>query len=163
MTEKITISEIKSAELPAMKEFLYLSIFVPEGYGAPPREVVETDELKVYYEDFGRHRGDICFAATSAGETVGLAWARLMRDYGHVSDDVPSIAVAVKEGYRGRGTGTLLLQALCAAIERNGFPGVSLSVQRENPALSLYLRLGFRTVCERGEEYIMAKFFDAAR
>ena len=48
MTEKITISEIKSAELPAMKEFLYLSIFVPEGYGAPPREVVETDELKVY-------------------------------------------------------------------------------------------------------------------
>lgn len=162
MKEKITISEIKSAELSEIKDFLYLAIFVPEGYGAPPREVVETDELKFYYEDFGRRRGDICFAATLAGDTVGLAWARLMRDYGHVSDDVPSIAVAVREGYRGRGTGTLLLQALCAAVERNGFTGVSLSVQRENPALSLYLRLGFRTVIERGEEYVMAKFFATA-
>lgn len=75
-----------------------------------------------------------------------------------------SMGYTTIESLKGKTADELYLEeCLCAAVERNGFPGVSLSVQRENPALSLYLRQGFRTVIERGEEYVMAKFFDTAR
>ena len=45
-----------------------------------------------------------------------------------------------------------MLQRLSAA----GYPEASLSVQRRNPAVRLYRRLGFRTVKRTPEEYIMA-------
>ena len=44
-----------------------------------------------------------------------------------------------------------MLQRLSAA----GYPEASLSVQRRNPAVRLYRRLGFRTVKRTLEEYIM--------
>ena len=59
------------------------------------------------------------------------------------------------EEYRGQGIGTELLRAMMDALEREGVRQVSLSVQKGNPAVRLYRRVGFRIVRETEEEYIM--------
>jgi ribosomal protein S18 acetylase RimI-like enzyme len=78
-----------------------------------------------------------------------------MPDYGHVDDDTPSLAIAVLKPYRNRGIGTALLKGLLESLRAHGFRKASLSVQKENPAVHLYQRLGFKVIRESEEEYIM--------
>ena len=80
-----------------------------------------------------------------------------MNDYGHIDDDTPSLAIAVLEGFRGQGIGTALLEALLSSLKKKGFAAASLSVQKANPAVHLYDRLGFGTVREEADEQIMRK------
>jgi ribosomal protein S18 acetylase RimI-like enzyme len=53
------------------------------------------------------------------------------------------LAIAVEEGYEGRGVGSVLLQALLA---RGGDRAIVLTARATNPALRLYERFGFETV-----------------
>ncbi len=149
-----TIRPFTPAEYPLLNGFLYEAIFVPKGAEKPPRDVIRTPELQVYTENFGR-TGDFAIAAEANGKIIGAAWARIMQDYGHIDNETPSLAVSLYDEYRGHGIGTALLKALLAAIREAGYDRVSLSVQKENRAAKLYEKLGFRTVRETDEEYIM--------
>ena len=57
------------------------------------------------------------------------------------------VDVVLLPEHRGQGIGTSLLRALLAEATANGQP-VTLRVDRDNPARSLYRRLGFATVSE---------------
>ncbi|WP_081349199.1 GNAT family N-acetyltransferase [Ruminococcus sp. YRD2003] len=63
-------------------------------------------------------------------------------------------AVLPKE-YRGIGIGTELMRALLGELKSVGFGQVSLSVQKTNRAVRLYRKIGFVTIDENDEEYIM--------
>lgn len=63
--------------------------------------------------------------------------------------DIRIVDVALLPGYRGRGIGTQLLAPLIAEAEERGVP-VALHVERHNPALRLYARLGFAPVSDEG-------------
>ena len=93
--------------------------------------------------------------AEAEGKVVGAAWCRIMEDYGHIDNDTPSLAISLLPEYRGQGTGTRLLNGLLLLLRENGHRRASLSVQKENPALRLYHRTGFRIVAEKGTEYLM--------
>jgi ribosomal protein S18 acetylase RimI-like enzyme len=112
-----------------------------------------------YVRGFGRP-GDAGLIALCDGAPAGAAWYRLFtRDegtYGHVADDVPELAIAVRPEARGRGIATLLLDRLLAAAAREGRPGVSLSVEDGNPARRLYDRAGFVVVTSAGGASTMA-------
>lgn len=155
------IREIREEEYGVLEEFLYEAIYVPEGMQRPSREILQTPELQVYLENFGREKDDYGFAALAEGEIVGAVWARIMNDYGHVDENTPSLALAVYREYRGQGIGTALLQAILNRLQEKGYGSVSLSVQKSNPAFRLYRRLGFqvaeRAAEEIGEERIMIK------
>ncbi len=47
------IREIRSEEIPLLNDFLYEAIFIPEGVPAPPRSIIENEDLQVYVRDFG--------------------------------------------------------------------------------------------------------------
>lgn len=64
-----------------------------------------------------------------------------------------------KEWSRRPGIGTLLMKTMLTALEGKGYPKVSLSVQKENYAVTWYRKLGFEVVRETTEEYIMVKEF----
>ena len=145
-------------ETSLLRDFLYEAIFVPEGMNAPPRNVVDLPELQVYIQDFGSRIGDYALVAESFGRVLGAVWVRLMNDYGHVDDQTPSLAIALYVEYRGKGIGTALLQAMLGLLSSEGYKKVSLSVQKANPAARLYERLGFKTVRETDEEYVMVCF-----
>ena len=149
------IRKMRPEEHSLLQEFLYQAIYLPQGVEPPLRSVVDLPELQVYIADFGTRSGDHCMVAEVAGKAVGAAWCRIMEDYGHIDNDAPSLAISLLPKYRGKGIGTRLLNGLLLLLRENGYQRASLSVQKENPALRLYQRTGFRILAEGGTEYLM--------
>lgn len=148
------IREMLPGEYGLLDEFLYQAIHTEPGEPRPPRSVTADPALRAYVEGFGR-TGDVAVCAEEGGGVVGAAWARLMRGYGFAGDGVPELAVSVLSGHRGRGVGTALLSSLIERCSGLGYPALALSVQRSNPAVRLYERLGFREVSGDDGEAVM--------
>lgn len=151
------IRNMYEREYPLLKDFLYEAIYIPEGVTPPPKSVVEIPELQVYIADFGKQKHDKAMVAEVEGKVIGAVWARIMQDYGHIDDDTPSLSISLYKQYRGRGIGTALLTKMLYGLKEAGYKQASLSVQKANDAVRLYQRLGFETVGENTEEYIMKK------
>lgn len=137
------------------KDFLYEAIFIPEGVEPPAKEIVEKPELRVYTDDFGSRKGDNCLVADFGGKVVGAVWTRIMNDYGHVDDETPSFAISLYKEYRGQGIGSQLMVKMLELLKWQGFEKASLAVQKANYAVKMYENVGFKTVDENAEEYIM--------
>jgi ribosomal protein S18 acetylase RimI-like enzyme len=119
--------------------------------GTPRRtvaEVMAVPDLAHYVSGWLRP-GDAGFVAEDGGP-VGAAWWRFLPaedpGFGFVDATIPEVAIGVAAGHRGRGTGALLLGALVRQAGREGLPGLSLSVETDNPAVGLYRRFGFQVV-----------------
>lgn len=149
------LRELRYNETELLKVFLYEAIFIPEGVDPPPREIIEQPELKLYYEGFGTGRADYCIVADDGGNVIGAVWTRIMNDYGHVDDETPSLAISLYKAYRGQGIGTQLMEMILALLKEKGYERVSLAVQKANYAVRMYEKVGFKTVDENDEEYIM--------
>ncbi|MDE6853011.1 MAG: GNAT family N-acetyltransferase [Lachnospiraceae bacterium] len=148
------IREIRQEEYVLLDEFLYEAIFIPDGVEAPPKSIIRQPELQVYVSDFGK-KDDHCLVAEVDGEIVGAVWTRIMNDYGYVDDTTPSFAISLYQDFRGQGIGTVLMEEMLALLRKRGYKKASLSVQKENYAYRLYLKIGFVVVEEADEEYIM--------
>ena len=151
---KYQIREIRQEENELLDEFLYEAIFIPEGVEAPPKSIIKQPELQVYVSDFGK-KDDCCLVAEADGKIVGAVWTRIMNDYGHVGDFIPSFAISLYKDFRGKGIGTSLMEEMLAVLREKGYNKASLSVQKANYAYKLYLKVGFAVVEENDEEYIM--------
>jgi ribosomal protein S18 acetylase RimI-like enzyme len=141
--------------MPLLEVFLYEAIFIPEGVVAPPRNIIEQEDLQVYIKGFGRQPDDHCLVAESEGKIVGAVWVRVMNDYGHIDNNTLSLAISLYKGYRNRGIGTELLQRMLDYLKEEGYRQVSLSVQKANYALRMYQKTGFEVVADKGEEVLM--------
>ncbi|MCM1024243.1 MAG: GNAT family N-acetyltransferase [Prevotella sp.] len=150
-----TIRKIEETEYPLLNDFLYEAIFVPQGVQPPPRDIINSPELRVYVEDFGKKPEDRCLVAEVDGKIIGAVWVRIMEDYGHIDNDTPSFAVSLYKEYRGRGIGTELMREMLEVLKESGFKRCSLAVQKENYAVKMYKKVGFDVVGENNEEYIM--------
>lgn len=148
------IREIRQEEYAILDEFLYEAIFIPEGVEAPPKSIIKQPELQVYVSDFGK-KDDCCLVAEVDGKIIGAVWTRIMNDYGHIDDSIPSFAISLYQDFRGHGIGTALMEEMLALLRKRGYKKVSLSVQKANDAYRLYLKVGFTVVYENEEEYIM--------
>ena len=135
------------ADGPFLAEVLALAVAWRPG-AEPPTVLAEPGVL--HYVAGWPRPGDHGLIAEDRGVRVGAAWWRFFRaddpGYGYVRDDIPELAVGVLAGHRGRGTGTVLVAGLAQVARQQGLPGVSLSVEPDNPAWRLYERLGFRDV-----------------
>jgi ribosomal protein S18 acetylase RimI-like enzyme len=69
-------------------------------------------------------------------------------------DEIRIMDIALLPVYRGRGIGTTLIQALLDEGARTG-KRVSIHVEKHNPALRLYERLGFEPAADRGVHILM--------
>ena len=79
---------------------------------------------------------------TWRGEPAGRLYLDARPSRLHIVD------IALMPEWRGQGVGTALLKALQAAGRANG-KGVGIFVEKFNPALRLYRRLGFTDVADR--------------
>ena len=150
-----TIREIQKQEYPLLDNFLYEAIFVPEGIEPPPKTIITSPELQVYVERFEESKDDWGLVAEVDGKIVGAVWVRIMNDYGHIDDETPSLAISLYKEYRGFGIGTAMMKEILALLKSHGYSRVSLSVQKDNYAAKMYLKIGFEIVRENEEEYIM--------
>ena len=149
------IRKLSIEESDLLKDFLYEAIFIPEGVEAPARDIVERPELRIYYDDFGSHSGDHCLVAETEGHVVGAVWTRIMNDYGHVDDETPSFAISLLPEHRNKGIGTSLMREMLSLLKEHGYRQASLAVQKANYAVRMYEKVGFETIDENEEEYIM--------
>lgn len=148
------IREIRQEEYGILDEFLYEAIFIPEGIEPPPKSIIKQPELQVYVSDFGQ-KDDCCLVAEVDGKIIGAVWTRIMNDYGHIDDSIPSFAISLYKDFRGQGIGTALMEEMLALLRERGYKKASLSVQRANYAYRLYLKVGFTVMDENDAEYIM--------
>ena len=149
------IRPLRRDETGLLKDFLYEAIFVPEGMEPPERDILEKPELRVYTDGFGTRQGDNCLVAELDGRVVGAVWTRIMDDYGHVDDETPSFAISLYRAYRGKGIGTAMMRDMLDLLRQQGYQKASLAVQKANYAVRMYRDVGFQTVDENKEEYIM--------
>ena len=149
------IREIKENEYGLLNDFLYEAIFVPEGIAPPDRSILDTPELRVYVENFQKKFGHKCLVAEADGKIIGAVWARVMKDYGHIDDDTPSLAISLYPEYRHQGIGTEMMKRMLAVLKDAGYQRSSLSVQKANYAVKMYRALGFEVVVDNPEDYIM--------
>ena len=149
------IRPIRKEETPLLRDFLYNAIFIPEGVTPPPMSIVDDESLQIYIRDFGLLPDDRCLVAELNGKVVGAIWSRIVNDYGHIADDVPSIAISLYKEYRNQGIGTELLKQMLDLLKADGYKSVSLSVQKANYAMRMYQKAGFQTISQDAEEAIM--------
>ena len=150
-----TIREIAEKEYSLLEDFLYEAIFVPQGTSAPSKSIINRPELQVYIAGFGTKKDDMGLVAEVSGKVVGAVWVRIMEDYGHIDDDTPSFAISLYKEYRDFGIGTALMREMLRVLKIRGYKQASLSVQKANYAVKIYLKIGFEIVDENDEEYIM--------
>jgi ribosomal protein S18 acetylase RimI-like enzyme len=115
--------------------------------------VTESGEPPVqrYVERWGRP-GDTALIAIQDFQRVGAAWYRLFKDdnpgYGFVDEETPELSIAIVPSKRGSGLGSELLDALLDRARADGYEAISLSVEKESPAVGLYERHGFARLGE---------------
>ncbi|MBQ6524740.1 MAG: GNAT family N-acetyltransferase [Atopobiaceae bacterium] len=158
------IRNMREDEWPLLEDFLYEAIFVPEGFeGEVPRSVIYDDpKCRAAFDGFGTLPDDRAVVAEAGGEVVGACWVRTTNEYGHIDDETPSFSISLYKPYRGRGIGTAMMRALLGELREAGYTRASLSVQKENPALRLYERMGFRIVGDGFDEteWLMTRRLD---
>jgi ribosomal protein S18 acetylase RimI-like enzyme len=153
---------MRESEYACLPEFLYQAIFVHVGIEPPPRNIINEPEIFVYIKDFGTQTGDLGVVAEQNGQVIGAAWTRIIPAYGHIDANTPELAISMLPEFRGYGIGTKLMRKLFDVLRNNGYTRTSLSVQKDNPALRLYERLGYRVTEEKldhagHEDFIMVK------
>ena len=141
-------------DVPFLKDMLRHAYYwrattLPES-GEPP--------VQRYVERWGRP-GDTALVAIQDFQPVGAAWYRLFKadnpGYGFVDEDTPELSIAVVPSARGTGLGSELLKALMERARTDGYNAISLSVEKDNPAVGLYERHGFERVGEDDGAYTM--------
>ena len=140
------IRDLRQDEQDFLQEMLYAALAWRPNVALPPKEVVLAHpQVAPFHTCWGRD-GDTALVAENA-VLVGLAWFRFFTEEEHgegfVDESTPEVAVAVVDGYRGRGVGGALLRAIHGRAQEQGVKRISLSVDPDNPARRLYERLGY--------------------
>jgi ribosomal protein S18 acetylase RimI-like enzyme len=141
-----------AADEPFLLTMLFYAAHAHDEPGATPEHVRANPSLARYVVGYGAP-GDLGIVAEDGpgGTPLGAAWVRILagenRAYGWVDDAIPELAIAVAPEATGRGIGGRMLEELLTRA-RARYPGVSLSVRRDNAARRLYLRTGFTAVAE---------------
>ena len=127
-----------------------------------PRSVIYEPELWCTIDSFGQDKDDFCFVVEADKKIVGAVWVRTSKQYGHIDDKTPCFSISLHPEYRNQGIGTELMKKMIKFLTEKGYKRGSLSVQKENYAVRLYSKLGFKTVKENNGEYIMVKELNCA-
>ncbi len=140
-------------DLPFLRRMLVEAAYWRQAEKPSVIDGLRPAHLAKLLDGWGR-AGDRAVIAEVEGRAVGAAWYRLWTresySYGYVADTVPELAIGVAEDVRGLGIGRRLMEALVATAYNEGLAALSLSVERDNPALRLYRNSGFEVVASNG-------------
>jgi ribosomal protein S18 acetylase RimI-like enzyme len=148
-TAQVIIRPIQAEDIPFLWDMMYEAAIVAESMRALGKEkALSLPVNRKYVEGWGRSGDAGLIALDEAQQRWGAAWYRLHPasdpGYGFVSSTIPELTIGVRADARRQGIGSILLRALIDLAQREGYAALSLSVDRNNPALALYERLGFQ-------------------
>jgi ribosomal protein S18 acetylase RimI-like enzyme len=86
-------------------------------------------------------------------------WTRILsgevKGYGNIDEDTPEFAISLYKEYRKMGIGTALMRRMLELLKERGYKRASLAVQKDNYAVRMYKKVGFKIFKESEEEYLM--------
>lgn len=142
------------ADVPFMRSML------AHAYGWHVNALDADIPLTRYVDNWGRE-GDVGLIAHETGNRVGAAWFRLFRasepGYGFVDEQTPELSIAIVPSRRKHGLGQELLDALLEKAKVEGHTQVSLSVEKDSPAVAFYERNGFSATGESQGGLVMVR------
>jgi len=159
--KEIIVRPIRKEEYLLLEEFLYHAIFIPEGEEMPAKNIIYDPEIYKYIKNFGI-KNDYGMIAEVGGKVVSIAWTRVIGAYGFIDSATPELAISTLPQYRGQGIGEKVMNKLFEELIKRGYKRTSLSVQKNNPAVRFYKRLGYKITHEKldhvgNEDYLMIK------
>lgn len=101
-----------------------------------------------YHEHYKGAEFFIVESGEGAGESVGRFYLH------HREREIRLMDISFLPEHRGKGLGSRLLADLLARGEKEG-KRVTIHVEKYNPALRLYARLGFREAADRGVYWLL--------
>lgn len=153
------IREIKEKEIVLMSDFLYHTIYQKDPNNLAPKSIIQDHALQLYIDEFGTKRDDHCLVALVEEKIVAAVWVRCIRGYGYVGDNVPEFSIAVYPQYRGLGIGSKLMIEMLGYLGDKGYTQSSLAVSKDNYAVKMYQKIGFKIDRENEQEYVMTYKF----
>lgn len=152
MPMAITLRPMTPDDMPFLYQ-VYASTRLEElaPVGWTPEQVGEflTQQFTAQHQFYQEHYENATYNVIIAdGQQVGRLYLARWPTEIRIMD------IALLPAYRGLGIGSALLQAILEEGERTG-KRVSIHVEKVNPALRLYERLGFRPSADRGVYWFM--------
>jgi RimJ/RimL family protein N-acetyltransferase len=116
----------------------------PVPWTAEQKHAFLAGQFQAQRHHYRAYFGDSAFGVIEQnGEPVGRLYLQARQTQLHVID------IALLPDWCGCGTGTAILQALQSAAQASG-KGLGIMVEKFNPALRLYRRLGFTEIADHG-------------
>nr|WP_201469552.1 GNAT family N-acetyltransferase [Microbacterium hydrocarbonoxydans] len=110
-------------------------------------EILTSVEHRRYLSGWMRPADAGFVAVDSGGRSIGAAWYRVLSQddpgFGFVGTAVPELIIGVQPIWRAHGVGRTLLRRLLIHAGEQGHPRISLSVEQDNFARTLYRSEGF--------------------
>lgn len=119
------------------------------GWNEAQQQAFLAMQFEAQHRYYQQNYADAAFQIIAlAGQPIGRLY--LVR----LPVELRVIDIALLAAYRGRGLGSAILTAILDAGRGLGLP-VRIHVERFNPAMRLYTRLGFRQIDDTGVYYLM--------
>jgi ribosomal protein S18 acetylase RimI-like enzyme len=122
------------------------------GWSAAQKQAFLTGQFRAQHDHYRRHYPRARFDIIEIDDEAA---GRLYVDRG--ANEVRIVDIALLPAFRGQGIGGVLLRAL---LDESAVAGrtVSIHVERMNPALRLYRRLGFQVAQDDGGIYLLMRW-----
>ena len=158
----LQLREAQLSDLPFLREMLYEAVFWRANAGKPSfEEGLAYPDVSKSLAGWGERDGDTVVVATVNSIPAGAAWYRYWTDEdfirGYVDAATPVLVIAVQSDYRRQGIGAKMIAWLITRASKQALPKISLSVSKDNHALSLYRRQGFLEYADIGDSYLMVR------
>ncbi len=151
-TQDIRIREVNTEDIPTVAQFLRAMVEEMASLGGHPvaRDDATWARIEQGIAEALESHDHLCLLAelTDTGTSIGLVEARVLA-IAPVFKPTPMLhihALYVIESYRRAGTGQALLEAALAWGRDKGCTEVELNVLVNNPARTLYEKMGFRAL-----------------
>lgn len=155
---KTQFTEISGKEISFLREILYQAIFVPPGIKPYPRSIIDEPAIIKYIDPWDSKR-DFGLIIYIDKVPAGAIWGKFLDEnnpgYGFIDSETPELSMAMLPAYRNQGYGTALITRFFELAINRDYKAISLSVDRLNPAVRLYKRMGFEIIDAPGSDYTM--------
>jgi len=151
------IRPLTPADESLLWDMLYQGILASGRHSAPSPDITHKPEFAHHVEEWGRP-GDKGFVAhdRDGGKPLGAVWCRSPQNHTGAADQpIPQLAFAVRSEHRRQGIGAALLTHLVKADPECS--AITIPVARDNPAVRLYERFGFKVVEQKPHSVLMRR------
>lgn len=123
-----------------------------------PDDVLTRPEF-AHYTELVTERGDFGVVAVADATPLGVCWALFLPGsdpgYGFLDEGTPEVSLWVTPEARRQGLGRELVRAVVSEARSRGLRRLSLSVEADNHARTLYSSEGFTPVPGREDDGVM--------